>query len=361
MFTYNINWKENWPYEAIMYANGRTDWDINPIIYDNAEIELNWETVSFVLWFKKTKNIFWKEIKYADIISEQTWEIFSLQINNIFMIKIINDDMKIIAIVWDEIKFYENFWKSEILLEPDWDKKELTPLGYYNMYVSYDNDYYYPLIIDDIEHNWIIKRFYDYYGYKSYIDTDWTRHLIMLIEDEKENWYWTDNFKIMTEKIYFSDDIEEIETWDITWDWIIYMETNYNKEYYIEDWKVKGWKVEKSKNIFVYTRYFEDTDIDFIVWKNGNWYFITNRMKEEYTDKEKDSIQYFPEFIKYVKDLNKGYFLIKKSGWNIVLVDEKMNEKIVTDIEDSSQITSIAFKDNILVINLSNWEDRKYI
>lgn len=362
MREYIHNWKVNWPYEAIYHPNGEIEWDINPIIYDNAEIELNWENTSFVLCYKISKNIFWSEIKYADIINEMTWEIFSFQANNIFMIKIVWDDVRVLAKVWDDLKYYENFWKIEYNIEPDWDKKDLTPLWYYNMYVRFDDDYYYPLIIDSEIHTWIIKRFFDYYWYKSFTDNEWWRHLIMLIEDEKENWYWADNFEIFSEKIYFSDDIEEIETWDITPDWVITMVTSYETHYYLdENGKVIEWRPATNTTAFVFTRYYEDTDIDFIVWKNENWYFIINRVTSELSDKQREKIVYLNWFKAYTNNSWKGYFLMVKPSWEIALFDQVSKELMSTDLEETDIVTKITYDGKLLTVILGSWENRQYI
>lgn len=362
MYNYNINNTVYWPYEAIYYPNWEMRGDINPIIYDNAEIDLNWDNVSYVFCYKISKNIFWKEIKYVDIICEQTWETFSLQVSNIFMIKVIWNDLKILAKIWDNLKFYENFWKTEYDIEPDWDKKEITPLWYYNMFVRYDEQYYYPIIIDENVHSWIIKEFYDYYWYKSYIDDNWWKHLIMLIEYFQNNWFWTDNFVIFSERIYFSDDIEEIETWDISSNWIVYMETNYNKHYYLdEQGKIIEWAVKINNSEFVYTRYFEDTDTDFIVWKNNKWYFIINRFVNELNEKEKEKIIYFKNYLFYIKKDWKSFFLVSKESSDIVLVNENSDEIISTDLSLEDKIEKSYFDKEVLVIELSNWEIRKYI
>ncbi len=362
MYNYVSNGKENWPYEAIYYPNWNTDWDINPIIYDNAVIELNWDSVSYVLCYKISRNILWMQMKYADIINEQTWEIFSFQVSNIFLIKVINDDIKVLAKIWDELKYYEDFWKTEYTIESDWDKKELTPLWYYNMFVRYDDDYYYPLIVDSERHEHAIRRFWDYYWYKSYIDDEGVPHLLMLIEDENEDWYWTDNFEIFTQKIYFSDDIEEIETWDITPNWDIYMETNYNKKYHLDnEWKVVPWMPQINTSAFSFTRVFEDTDTDYIVWKNERWYFIISRMVNELSDRQRENIKYFHWYCGYTNNWKWWAFLMVRPSREVVLVDKDSKELFSTDLEAEDKVKRISLNWKVLEIELENWDVRKYL
>ena len=147
----NLFWKKtNSTYSWLMKSDGSVDWDILPIIYDNATLELYYnENCKYSLWYKLSKNLLWKEMKYADIINENTWEIFSFQVSNIFFAKVINNDLKILAKIWNEIKLYENFWKTTKQIAIDEDKIEITPLWYFNYFVTYDEQYFYPLILKE--------------------------------------------------------------------------------------------------------------------------------------------------------------------------------------------------------------------
>lgn len=365
-----INWKEIWPYEAIMKSDNSVEWDILPILYDNATIELYKNADKrYTLAYKKSTNLFWKELKYADIIDENTWETFSFQVSNIFIAKIVNNDFKILAKVWNELKIYENFWKSEKLIESDWDKSELTPLWYFDMFVSYDDDFYYPLVLNDKNNKTEINRFYDYFWYKAFEDDNWGKHLFMLIEDEtsteiNSKWYFVDNFNIISKRLDFDwDDSQYVEEWNINWDWDIYMTiTNWSSWYLDKETKeIVKWKISNSSS-FDFTRFFEDTDSNFIVWKNTKWLFIIDRTKSEISDKKQESIVYFKDFIKSCVYNDFTFFLMQTFDQEIVLVNE--NQAIIwyTDLFITDNVKNISFlSDNIYEVELQNWEKRQYV
>lgn len=365
-----INWKEIWPYEAIMKSDNSVEWDILPILYDNATIELYKNADKrYTLAYKKSTNLFWKELKYADIIDENTWETFSFQVSNIFIAKIVNNDFKILAKVWNELKIYENFWKSEKLIESDWDKSELTPLWYFDMFVSYDDDFYYPLVLNDENNKTEINRFYDYFWYKAFEDDNWGKHLFMLIEDEtsteiNSKWYFVDNFNIISKRLDFDwDDSQYVEEWNINWDWDIYMTiTNWSSWYLDKETKeILKWKISNSSS-FDFTRFFEDTDSNFIVWKNTKWLFIIDRTKSEISDKKQESIVYFKDFIKSCVYNDFTFFLMRTFDQEIVLVNE--NQAIIwyTDLFITDNVKNISFSsDNMYEVELQNWEKRQYI
>jgi hypothetical protein len=50
------------------------------------------------------------------------------------------------------------------------------------MFVSYDENFYYPVFLDAQKYTGVIERFYDYFGYKSYTDTQGNNHFILFIE-----------------------------------------------------------------------------------------------------------------------------------------------------------------------------------
>lgn len=367
-----INNKDIWPYEWIMKSDGSTQWDILPIIYDNAKIELyKNENNRYTLWYKVSKNLIWQEIKYADIVNEITGETFSFQVKNIFFAQMIHNDLKVLALVWDEIKLYENFWKSQKLIETDGDKKETTPFGYYNMFLSYDDNYYYPLILNEkINQNVEIKRFYDYYGYRAYEDSLGNEHVFILIEHEKSSesnplWYYTDNFNIISEKLDFNgDNSEYVEEWGINQDWNIYMTTTSGKKWYLDkaSKKIIEWSIPQSINQnFTFTRFFEDTDGEYIVAKNEKWYFLINRTKTKISDTDKEKIVYYNWFLWHKRNSEYSFFLMKNSLWEIVLVNENSVELLTTDLDDNDIIGNIVFLDENLIEIEVNKEKRQYI
>jgi len=366
-----INNKQVWPYEWILKSDNSVDWNILPILYDNAKIELyKNENQRYTLWYKKSTNLLWSELKYADLIDEITWETFSFQVKNIFLATIYQNDFKILALVWNEIKLYENFWKSEKLIENDWDKIELTPLWYYDMFVSYDDNYYYPLILNEKIPLPEVSRFYDYFWYKAYEDDYWNEHIFMLIEHEKSNeneeiWYFIDNFQIISPKVDFWNNSEYVEEWDINENWDIYMTLTSGAKWYLDKQNkklIQGELPKIEKSTFKFTRAFEDTDSDFIVGKNEIWYFIINRNKWKITENDQKNIVYFQDFIKYVGYKEYSFFLMKTIDNEIVLVNE--NGVIVwnTDIHNSTEVKEIKFtSENIFEIILISWEKRQYI
>lgn len=366
-----INNKKVWPYEWILRSDNSVEWNILPILYDNAKIELyKNQNQRYTLWYKISTNLLWSEIKYADIIDEITWETFSFQVKNIFLAIIYQNDLKVLALVWDKIKLYENFWKSEKLIENDWDKKEITPLWYYDMFVSYDDNYYYPLILNERISSPEIQRFYDYFWYKAYEDDDWNEHLLMLIEHEKSNeeeeiWYFIDNFQIISPKVDFWNETEYVEEWDINENWDIYMTVTSGEKWYLdkENKKLIPWiPPKKEKNTFTFTRVFEDTDGDYIVWKNENWYFIINRTKQKITETDQKNIIYFKNFIKHTRFWEYSFFLFQTNDDEIVLLNENNIIVLHTDIHDISQIKNIQFiQENVFEILLNSWEKRQYI
>lgn len=362
MYYTKINNKEFWPYEAIMHSWGDTEGDIRPIIFDNAEIDINWNTVNYSLCYKISKNLFWKEIKYADIINESSGEVFSFQVNNIFLIKVYEEDLKLLARIWENLKFYENFWKTDLDIEPDWDKADLEPLWYFDMFLSYDDDFYYPLILDKrIKESAQIKRFWDYYWFRSYVDVNWGKHFLLLIQDENDDWYWVDNFKKISQNIDFWNDTEEIETWNITQNWKIYTETNLSNKYYLDDnWVLVKWIAEESGDAFLFLRHFEDTNSDYIIWKNTNGLFIINRNQTDIDEDEQKNIFYFKKYISFLNKWKDIYFLMEKNNWEVVFVNKDSDELILTDLDSSCEVSEISFDGDILNIKLKNWELRKY-
>jgi len=368
MYYIKINGKDIWPYEWIMHSDNSIEWDILPIIYDNAIIELYKNSENrYSLCYKKSKNLFWKEIKYTDIVNENSWETFSLQTDNIFVAKIDGNDIKIICKVWEEIKMYSNFWKQEILIESDWDKTELTPLGYYDMFVRYDNNFYYAINLDSQKQIEITK-FIDYFGFKSYEDDNWNNHFVMLIEqvwstDTYDMWNFVDNFNIISERIDFGNDEEYVENWELDWNWNINIKTTMQRDFYVDtSKKLIQWKINLEQNTFYFTRFFEDTDSDFIVWKNKNWLFIINRTKTNLNKNQIENLVYFKNFIASTTYNDFTFFLMETFDQEIVVVNE--NQALIThsDIHDISSIKNFVFiSENLIEITLNSWEERQYI
>lgn len=366
-----INSKKIWPYLWIMSSDNSVQWEILEIIYDTAIIELyKNEHIRYTLAYKKSKTLLWWEIKYADIINEITGETFSFQVKNIFLAKIIENDLKVLALVWNEIKLYENFWKSQKLIEPDWDKKEVTPLWYYDMFVSYDDNYYYPLILNEkTAKNTQVKRFYDYYGYKAYEDIYGKEHLIMLIEDETSNekeeiWYFIDNFNIISPKVDFWDENEYVEEWNINENGDIYMTTTSWKNWYLDkiNNKIIEWTLIQTKNTFSFTRIFEDSDGEYIVWENSNGVFIINRNKIHLTQTAQKNIPYFKKFFLHTRNNNYSFFLMEDQNEEIILVNENGVNILTTDLKWNDEIISITFQNETLVeFEIKNKEKRIYL
>ncbi len=364
-----INWKKIWPYEWIMKSDWSIVWDILPIIYDNSIIDLyenSWNR--FSLCYKKSKNLFWKEIKYADIVNENSWETFSLQTDNIFAAITTWNDINIVCKIWEQIKMYSNFWKLEYLIESDWDKNELTPLWYHDIFVRYDNDFYYPVFLW-WDKNTEVKKFIDYYWYKSYEDEITWNHLVMLIEipwstENYDIWHFVDNFNIISERIDFWNDEEYVDTWELNDNLDIIIKTTKWRYFHIfsNDKKLREWKIEKKENTFSFTRFFEDTDSDFIIWKNDNWLFIINRIKTSLDNNKIKELVYFKDFITSCIYNDFTFFLLETFDNEIVIVNENQAVITYTDLHNKTEIKNMNFlNENLIEIFLTDWSKRQYI
>lgn len=385
MTSLKINNITFWPYEWIINSENKVKWNVLPIFYDTATIELKDNINSFTIGYKVTNSIFWKQIKSADIINEITWETFSLQVNNIFVCKVFNWSPEIIALVWDKLKLYKDFWKTSIDIEQDWDKKNIVPLGEFDMFVWFTQDYYYPIFLwGNHNHNvvknfydyypifsWdnhnVVKKFYDYFWYKSYTDLDWTNHFLLLVEwedstDLKDAWYFLDNFVKISKRLDFWDDSEYIEDWNIDEYWDIYMQTTSWQYWYLDKITWNTIKTVKNKsNNFTYTRYFEDTDSIYIIWKNDRGVFIIDRTLSKIDKKTQNNIKYFKDCISSFVDKKDIYFLLEDLNWDIVLVDHSSNVLCYTDLTTDKKLKNISVINNILEVYLEDWELRKYL
>ena len=341
------------PYEAVIHSDGSTEGDIRPILYDTAIVELSDGNHSFSLGYKTSRNLFGKEIAYADIIDMQSGESFSLQVANIFLAKVVAGDLKILAKVGSELKWYENFGKTEYKIEADGDKKEVTPLGYFDMFIRYDDDYYYPIILDEkVRTESTVKRFYDYYGFKSYTDANGVDHFILLIEaetstEEKPIWYWTDNFRKSSDVLEFGDDSEYVEEWEIDSDGRISMILTSGAKWYVDEAgrMVKG-ILSKRTNEFNYTRFFEDTDASVIIGKNINGIFLIERNKTNLSEREQNSIVYFEDFLACFKNGESPFFLIKNKDGDVIIINRDGKEILTTDLSGDEEIAAFAYENN---------------
>ena len=118
--------------------------DLRPILFDSATISLQGATHAFTIGYRTTTDLFGKEKSVLDIVDMSNSEVFSLFVDVIFCIRVVGDDPRVVARLGNKLIAYENYGKSEIELEADGDKKELTPLGYYNYYVAKDGSQYRP-------------------------------------------------------------------------------------------------------------------------------------------------------------------------------------------------------------------------
>lgn len=88
-----------------------------------------------------------KKTQKIDIINERTGEFVTIFADNIYAASPKQETLTLIARVGEEIRVYENGIKQNISIEIDGDKSDLTPLGAYDMYVRYDDEYYYPYVL----------------------------------------------------------------------------------------------------------------------------------------------------------------------------------------------------------------------
>lgn len=379
----NINWymsytlsvadKKLWPYESIAYPNGDISGDIRPILYDTAHIKLLDANKSYSLCYKESKNLSGKKIAYVDIVDMETGVFFSLQVSNIYYIDVFEWQPHIVAKIGKELRYYKDFWVIQKPIEPDGDKWDLTPLWVFDMFLSYDDDYYYPLIFSR-EHSVLakIRRFYDYYGYRSYIDPNGWEHFIMMIEDERSTesdpyWYWVDNFVPISEKITLSED-QYVETWELDpYGNIQFTITNGGK--YSIDKSTKemhdGWVLPSGSNHFSFVRAFDDTDADEIVAKSELGYFIIDRNLSSITKNDQAKIVYFKEFFWCLSpsEANAAYprFLMLKEDDQIVLINEKSEILCGTDLKWEYTPTEATIANNILTVKISDGTIFSYI
>lgn len=365
--------RELWPYEAIQYPNGDVQWDIRPILYDAAIIHLLDTKKSYALCYKETKSISWKKVQFVDVVDMETSLFFSLQVSNIYCFMVTDGTPHIIAKVGKELLYFKDFAKTLQKVEADGDKWELTPLGAFDMFLTYDEDYYYPIIFSrEREELTKVKQFSDYYGWRSYTDPNGGEHFVLMIEDTRSTesdpyWYWVDNFVPISDKIVFPDD-QYIENWTLDpYGNIIFDITNGSK-YHIDKsiGKVVAWweNLPESQN-FSYVREYDDTDTDAVVGKNDNGYFIVNKNKKTLTKTEQEGITYFQKFVWCLSpseaNADGARFLMMKADGQIVLIDDDSRVLCGTDMVWEDNIQSASMNEGVLLVQTSNRGSLTYI
>ena len=111
---------------------------MRPILWDSAKIELQSGKASFEIGYRTTTTLFGQTKKILDIVDRSNSEVFSVFADVVFAIQIVDGDPRVITRVGEKLIAYEKFGRSEVELEPDGDKRELTPLGYFGYYVAKD-------------------------------------------------------------------------------------------------------------------------------------------------------------------------------------------------------------------------------
>lgn len=366
MYYFEIHNKKYWPYHAILHSDGKVEGNILPIIYDNATIELYASPSDrYSICYKQSKNILGKQIDYVDIIHEVTGETFSLQTDNIFVAKIVDGDLHIICKIGNEIRLYSNFWKTEMHIEIDEDKSELTPLWYHDIFIGYTDEYFFPIYLDPKKRG-TISQFYDYYGYKFYEDDTGISHFIMFIDigEEREQRYFVDNFTPISQEIDFWSYEEYVTTWDIDEEFFIIMETTLGNMYFIDrQGNLQKWTPLKEKKTFTYTRFFEDTDSNVIVGKNNKGLFLIERNKQYFTKGEIDRIFFFKDFIKHCT-CKEGisFFLVETMENEIVILNDDQAIVSYTMIENKSDVVHMECKElGVIEITLKNGKKEQYL
>lgn len=372
-YTLSIAGRELGPYEAIQYPNGDIKWDIKPILYDTASIHLMDTLRSFSLCYKESKNLSGKKIAFVDIVDMENGEFFSLQVSNIYYFNVFDGIPHIIWKVGKDLTYFANFGKKEIAIEPDGDKHELTPLGAFDMFLCYDEEYYYPLIFS-WEHKKLasIKRFYDYYGWRSYVDPNDGEHFVLMIEDERSTeedpyWYWIDNFVPISEKIVLAGD-QYVEEWSLDAYGNIKFTITNGSRYHIDKSIGEmrpGWEWLTQTQNFSFIREYDDTDGNEIVAKNDNGFFIIDRNLTEISKSDQENIIYFPQFVWCLSpgEANRTTpcFLMTKDDGQVILVDSQSRILCGTDLKYEYDIISATIENSLLTVTTSDNSIYTYI
>ena len=367
-----INGKELWSYDATLSSDVSYQGDIRPFVYDRATLNLRSDQGSFALGASFGVNMLGAKTQKIDVINEQSGDFFTLFADNIYSTTPQEGSLVVIARIGDEIRAYEKGIKNDIHLEIDGDKTDMTPLGAYEMYVRYDDDYYYPYILNPSYQNTKkVEKFFDYYGYRSYEDSEGGKHFILFIEDirsteSKPYWYFTDNFVQISENIILSEE-EYVETWEITASGDITFVVTSGANYYVDRSTGKyyqGTLAARPVSSFSYTRVFEDTDSEYVIAKNEKWTFIIDSTINNLSPEKEKTLRYFQDFYWCLSpseaNENAPRFLMLTFDDQIILTDESGATIAGTDLTPEKLIASAAISEDILQVSFEDGETRSY-
>ena len=318
---------------------------MRPILWDSAKIVLQNDTASFEIGYRTTTNLLGQEKKVLDIIDRSNSEVFSVFADVVFAIQIVESDPRIITRVGEKLIAYEKFGRSETELEPDGDKRELTPLGYFGYYVAKDGNTFKPYYLSP-EPKGAITEFKDYFGFGSYTDdADGSEHFVLLIEDIlsdpiDSDWYFVNNFIPDSETLDFPG-TAEIKSWKIEGNNEYIMTLSDGKDAYIAE---SGAVVMgrppglTAKNVFAWIRHFEDTDSDIIVGKNEHGVFLIDRKDPDISSTEIAAMRYYKEFVGIQKGAKFPLFLLEDFDGTVVILDSIGSEIGLGDFEANQRV-----------------------
>lgn len=313
-----------------------------------------------------------KKTQKIDVINEQTGDFFTVFADNVYSTSPRGESLVVIARVGQEIRAYEQGIKQEVLLEIDGDKDDITPLGAYEMYIRYDDEYYYPYILNPSYINTAqVSKFFDYYGYRSYEDSEGNKHFVLFIEDIRStesapHWYFTDNFVPISQNIILSEE-EYVESWEINADGQITFIVTSGQQYRVDrrdgSYSSGTWTNDPENN-FSYTRVFEDTDSEYVVAHSSKGYFIIDSTIQNLSKKQEDDIIYFQDFYWCLSPSEAGSdtprFLMQTLDEQIVLADEHGRTIAGTDLSPDRLISRASITDQILSVAFDDGEERTY-
>jgi hypothetical protein len=378
MYFLEIAGRKLWPYIATMTVSNK-QWPIEQVLYDTGIFRLHSLMTSWAFWLRESKSLLGKMIMSVDIINQETWEFFTLQPTNIFYFNVFDNWPVVVIQIGKELRLYENFWKTSIELESDGDKSVLVPLGYGSMFVEIvrkDGELYgyKPVILDPLLRNVSkVDIFWDYYGFKSYTDSNGTDHFMFFIEGENSteeipDWYWVDNFVRASERIDLASD-QYVEEWNLDAYGTVYFTITNGSKYYIERWTGKmlpGEIPKNNRNTFVFTRVDEDTDSHYVVAKNDNGVFMISASQKDITDADTSKIVYFKDHIWTIKPKNVDSwihprFLLLDFDNQIVLVSESGEVLAGTDLTTDIRIKEARIANSQLQIILADGSGHSFL
>jgi hypothetical protein len=232
------------------------------------------------------------------------------------------------------------------------------------MFVGIDpgDGLYIPIVLSEEKKRLVnVPKFGDYYGFRSY-EAEGYQHFLLFVEDKNSteatpDWYWTDNFVRISERIDLSSE-EYVEEWSIDSYGNIFFTVTSGKKYHIDKGNGKmleGWNLPVSSD-FTFVRVYEDTDSNWIVAKNEKGSFIIDATKANITKAEQDAIVAYPDFIWCLSPSEAArkepYFLMLTAGGQIVLVDVRGKEVAGTDLAVTDVIATAIMDANALRITL---------